>query len=146
MSGVGDNVPRSAPEITPLMVSGFTELATGALTGWIFAATIADAEKARQLGVRSPARARQWHLDLIALGGLSILVSTALPRLPRHVEVPLIVGCWANAMAFGVLMVRPDLDTLPAWKAAIGSSFVTTSTGFVGAARVAWKRRKQSRA
>jgi hypothetical protein len=145
MNDGSNGTARLAPEMTPLMLSGFTELATGALTGWVFAATIADPEKAKKLGVRSPARARQWHLDLIALGGLSILVSTALPRLPRHVEAPLIVGCWANAMAFGVLMVHPEIDERPAWRAAIGSAFVTTSTGFVGAARVAWRRRKTSR-
>jgi hypothetical protein len=134
----------SAAEPSPLMLSGFTELALGALTGWVYSLAITDPERARRLGVRAPDRARQWHLDLIALGGLSVLVSTALPDLPRRVALPLGVGCWTNAMSFGVLMVRPELaDTRP-YKAAIGTSFVVTSAGFVGAAREAWRRRRRS--
>jgi hypothetical protein len=126
------------------MVSGFTELALGALTGWVYSLAITDPERARRLGIRAPDRARQWHLDLIALGGLSVLVSTALPELPRRVALPLGVGCWTNAMAFGVLMVSPDLVDTRSYQAAVGTSFVVTSAGFVGAAREVWRRRRGS--
>jgi hypothetical protein len=124
------------------MVSGFTELAAGALSGWVYTIVITDRERAEALGIQAPARVRQWHLDLIALGSLQILVSQALPDLPRRIAVPLGVGAWANAMAFGVLAVRPGLDQTAGWRAAIGSAFVTTSFGFTSAAVEACKRRR----
>ena len=69
-----------------LVLSGLTELATGALTGWPYALAINDADKARKLGVRSVPRLRQWHLDLIALGSLSVLIGTAVPDLLTGTE------------------------------------------------------------
>lgn len=131
------------PEIDGLVLSGFTELGVGAMTGWLYALALDDPDRARALGIRSVDRLRQWHLDLIALGGLSVLVGTALPSLPRRVAVPLGVGAWTNAMSFGVLMLRPDLPERRAWRVAIGTSFLITSTGFVGAAREAWSRRRR---
>ncbi len=127
-------------DVSALMVSGFTELALGALTGWVYTVTITDPDKARALGIRAPARVRQWHLDLIALGSLSVLVATALPGLPRRVALPVGVGSWTNAMSFGLLMLRPELTDDPRYRAAVGASFVTTSAGFLGAAREAWRR------
>lgn len=35
-----------------LILSGLTELATGALTGWPYALAISDADKLRKLGIR----------------------------------------------------------------------------------------------
>ncbi len=81
---------------------------------------------------------RQWHLDLIALGSLTVLAATAVPNLPPKVAVPLTVGAWTNANAFGVLVVRPDLHDHPVYRAAAVGSFVLTSTGFVGLTRAAW--------
>lgn len=136
----------ATPGIRPvsgLALSGFTELGLGAMTGWVYALTIEDPKKARALGIKSVDRVRQWHLDLIALGGLSVLVGTALPSLPRRVAVPVGVGSWTNAMAFGVLMVKPELVENPVYRVAITGSFAVTSGGFVGAAREAWRRRKR---
>jgi hypothetical protein len=136
MSGTADQQPVSG-----LMVSGFTELAAGALSGWLYALVITDPERARALGIKAPARVSQWHLDLIALGGLSVLVSVALPGLPRRVTLPLVVGSWTNAMSFGVLALAPEADEHRLYRAAIGASFIATTTGFVGAAHQAWRRR-----
>ena len=77
---------------------------------------------------------RQWHLDLIALGGLTVLAGTALPGMPARVRWPLGVGAWTNAMAFGVLVAAPELKDHPLYRAGAIGSFVTTSTGFLGAA------------
>jgi hypothetical protein len=61
-----------------LVVSGLTTQALGALTGWPMAVAVGRPQHLGKPKVRSGARLRQWHLDLIMLGGL-----TAAP--PRFV-------------------------------------------------------------
>ena len=51
--------------------------------------------------------ARQWHLDLIMLGGLTAAAPRFVPDVPRKVGVPLAVGAWVDANAFGALAFRP---------------------------------------
>lgn len=123
-----------------LVVSGATELAVGALIGWPYALAISDPEKVRKLGIRSVSRLRQWHLDLIALGGVSMLVGTAVPNLPRSVAWPLAVGAWTNANAFGVLAFNPGADQHRAYQAAVGASFATVTWGCVSLAVLAARR------
>jgi hypothetical protein len=126
-----------------LIASGLVELAAGALTGWPYALAIDDPDAAKRLGIRSIPRLRQWHLDLIALGALSVLVGSAVPDLPRHVAWPLTVGTWTNANAFGVLAVRPDLKDHVAYKAAVVTSFTSVSFGCVSLAGLVLRRRRR---
>lgn len=123
-----------------MIVSGLSEVALGALTGWPFALAISDPERARQLGIRSTPRMRQWHLDLIALGSLTALAGAVVPDLPRRVAWPLMLGAWTNANAFAPLVVKPEVRDHPVYKAGAVASFVTTSWGFVGLATVAARR------
>lgn len=127
-----------------LVVSGLGELALGALSGWPYALVVSDPERARELGIRSGARMRQWHLDLIALGGLNVLVGTAVPDLPRSVAVPLGIGAWTNANTFGVLVFRPELKDHPAYRTAAGASFAAVSWGFTALAALSAKRLLQN--
>jgi hypothetical protein len=117
-----------------LILSGVTELAIGALTGWPYALAVSDRDKVRKLGIRSIPRLRQWHLDLIALGALTMLVGSAVPNLPRRVACPLAVGAWTNANAFGLLAFKPNADRHPAYQATVGASFATVSWGCVSLA------------
>jgi hypothetical protein len=126
--------------VDPLVVSGLAELATGALTGWLYALVKTDSEKARSFGIKSGARVRQWHLDLIALGGLTAMAGTAVPDLPRWVKWPLGIGAWTNAMSFLPLALDPDIEQRQVYRAAVGASFVTTSVGFTGLALTAARR------
>jgi hypothetical protein len=128
-----------------MVMSGLSEVALGALTGWPFALAISDPERARSLGIRSTPRLRQWHLDLIALGSLTALAGVAVPDLPRKVAWPLMVGAWTNANAFAPLVVRPGLSDHPIYKAGAVASFVTTSWGFAGLAAVAARRFRRRR-
>ncbi len=130
---------------TTLIVSGLVELAAGALIGWPYALAVSDPERARKLGIRSIPRLRQWHLDLIALGSLSVLLGTAVPDLPRRIAWPLTVGAWTNANAFGVLVFRPDLHDHPTYKAVVGSSFAAVSWGCVSLAVLAVRRAHRHR-
>jgi hypothetical protein len=128
-----------------LVLSGLTELAAGALTGWPCALAISDADRARQLGIRSTPRLRQWHLDLIALGGLSVLVGTAVHDLPRRIAWPLAAACSTNASAFGLLAFRPQAAEQPAYRVAVAASFTAVSWGFTSLAALAFPRRRQRR-
>ena len=123
-----------------LLASGLCEVALGAVTGWPYALAIADPDRARSVGIRSTARMRQWHLDLIALGGLTALAASAVPGLPRRVAYPLAVGAWTNANAFGVLVFRPDAKDHLLFRVGVGGSFAATTWGFVGLAAVAARR------
>jgi hypothetical protein len=113
------------------------------LTGWIYTLVKSDPERARALGIRSGGRVRQWHLDLIALGGLTATAGTAVPDLPSWVRWPLGVGAWTNAMSFLPLALDPSIEKRPLYRAAVGASFVTTSVGFTGLAVTAARRRRR---
>ncbi len=138
-----DRPPRNRTNDT-LILSGLAEVATGALIGWPYALAISDAEKARELGIRSVPRLRQWHLDLIALGSLSVVIGTAIPDLPRHVAWPLTIGAWTNAHAFGVLVVRPDWKDHPAYRAAVAGSFATVTWSCSALVVLAARRRRRA--
>lgn len=128
-----------------LVLSGVAQVAVGALTGWPYALQVADAERAKRLGIRSGHRMRQWHLDLIALGALSVLAGTAVPDLPRRVALPLGIGAWTNANAFGVLVFRPEAKDHPIYRAAVGASFASVSFGWASMAALLIRRRARSR-
>jgi hypothetical protein len=129
--------------VDPLVVSGLVELATGALTGWLYTLVKTDRDKARALGIKSGARVRQWHLDLIALGGLTAMAGTAVPDLPWWVKWPLGIGAWSNAMSFLPLAFDPEIEQRELYRAAVGASFVATSVGFTGLALTAARRRQR---
>lgn len=103
---------RPEENIDGLVVAGLTELAMGALTGWPMALAVSSPEDLPKIGIRSGARLRQWHLDLIMLGSLTAAAPKLVPNRPRKVAVPLAVGAWVNANAFGVLAFRPELKSI----------------------------------
>lgn len=131
---------RSKQELDPLVVSGLTEVAAGALSGWVYTLVKVDPNRARALGIKAGGRIRQWHLDLIALGGLTAIAGTAVTDLPRWVRWPLGVGAWTNAMAFLPLAFDPRIEQNRLYRAAVAASFVSTSTGFTGLALTAARR------
>ena len=130
----------SRPAIDGMVVAGLTELAMGALTGWPMALAVSRPGDLPKIGIRSASRLRQWHLDLIMLGSLTAAAPRIVPDPPRAVAVPLALGAWTNANAFGVLAFRPELKDHPVYKAGVIGSFVATSWGFTGLAATAWSR------
>jgi len=92
------------------------------LTGWLYTLVKTDREKARALGIKSGARVRQWHLDLIALGGLTAMAGTAVPDLPAWVKWPLGIGAWTNAMSFFPLALDPEIEQRQLYRTAVGAS------------------------
>ena len=125
-----------------LLASGLTELAAGALTGWVYTFARQQPERARAIGIESTPRIRQWHLDLAMLGTATVACATAVPDAPRPVSAALGIGAWTNAMLFLPLAFKPDADQRPGYRAAAAASFVATSVGFAGMAANAWARRR----
>lgn len=139
---------RARPQRTvpsTLVTSGVLELAAGALSGWIYAAVRYDDGGAAKLGIKSPARIRQWHLDLIALGTGTVAVGLAVPDAPTAVQRALGAGAWTNAMMFLPLAYRPGLLQNPLYRALGLASFVSTSVGFTGMAVSVVRRRRAVR-
>ncbi len=125
-----------------LLASGLTELAAGALSGWVYTFARQQPERARDVGIKSAARVRQWHLDMAILGTATVACATAVPDAPRPVAAALGVGAWTNALLFLPLAFKPDADQRPEYRAAAAASFVATSVGFTGMAITAWARRR----
>lgn len=76
-------------------------------------------------------RRHTQSIDGLVVSGLTELALGALP---------LAVGAWVDANAFGVLAFRPDLKGHPVYKTAVAAPFVSASVGFTGLAAVAWQR------
>jgi hypothetical protein len=134
---------RSSAIANGLVVSGLAQIAVGALAGFPYAAASYKPELLQGLGIQAPGRIRQLHLDLIMMGGLVTATGVALPRLPRVVAVPLAVGCWTNALAFGPPAVRPSIEQSKPFRALVGTSFVVTAASWVAVAGVALRRWSQ---
>jgi hypothetical protein len=133
-------LPRMRPSL--LLASGLTELAAGALTGWVYTFARTQPERAKAVGIESTARIRQWHLDLAMLGTATVACATAVPDAPRPVSAALGVGAWTNAMLFLPMAFKPGVEETPSFRAAAAASFVATSVGFTGMAATAWARRR----
>lgn len=140
---LGRRAPAQPDRPSLLLAAGATELAAGALTGWVYTFAKTQPERARELGIVSTARIRQWHLDLAMLGTATVALAVAVPDPPRPVAAALGAGAWANAMFFLPLAFKPDLDKHPAFLAGVVTSFVATSVGFSGMAGTVWSRRRR---
>ena len=128
-----------------VVTSGIVELAAAALSGWVYALAKYDAERARTLGIKSPARIRQWHLDLAALGTATVALGLAVPDAPKPVGRALAVGAWTNAMMFLPLAFRPEALQNPTYRKLGMASFVSTTVGFSGMAVSALRGRRAAR-
>jgi hypothetical protein len=130
---------------TLLLASGVSELAAGALTGWVYTLARTQPDAARAIGIQSAARIRQWHLDLAMLGTATVALALAVPDPPRPVAAALGVGAWTNAMTFLPLALKPEAYESPAFRGAAVASFITTSVGFSGMAATLLSRRRADR-
>lgn len=122
-----------------LVRSGLAELAASALSGWVYTLCRQQPDVARQLGIQSIPRIRQWHLDMAALGTASIACGLAMPDPPPYAVRALRIGAWTNAMAFLPMAFKPDIDKHPVYLVGVTGSFFATTIGFCGMAAGARK-------
>jgi hypothetical protein len=118
---------------------GFVELAAGALTGWVVALSFVGQEPLKRVGVRTPRRLLQMHIDLILMGLILIAVGLALPDLAGWIAIPLAIGTWVNPLLFAPLAWRQDLVKVPAYRAVAVLSFICVSGGLTAVAVEALK-------
>lgn len=119
---------------------GLVELAFGAVLGWVVALQMTAPAVVERLGVRTPRRILQAHLDYVIMGVILIAVGLAVPGLPGWLATVLVVGTWVNPTLFWPLAFSSRVATRP-WFQIVGVlSFAATSGGLVGVAVVGLAR------
>ncbi|MEU3550883.1 hypothetical protein [Streptomyces longwoodensis] len=123
-----------------VVLSGLSQIALGACTGFPYALAVTDSDRLRRVGVKAPHRVRQFHLDLIIMGSLVAMAGTAVPDMPRWVALPLTIGGWTNTLSFVPPALAPAVEGHPVYRAAAAASFTTTTFAWVSLAVVAHRR------
>lgn len=123
--------------MSTLVKVGLCELALGALSGWVVVLRTEYPDVLARLGVHSPRRVLQAHLDWIIMGIILIAVGTALPDLPVWLQWVLGFGALVNATLFVPLAFNEDASKALPYRIITLLSFTAMSTGTVGAAAVA---------
>ncbi|CQD16482.1 hypothetical protein BN970_03506 [Mycolicibacterium conceptionense] len=94
----------------------------------------------QSLGIRSPDRIRQWHLELMMQGAFTVACGLAVPSRPRVVAVALAVGAWSSPSAFLPVAFKPELEARPAFRMVAVLTNVATTIGYVGIVGTVWRR------
>ena len=113
---------------------GLFELAFGALLGWAIAGNLAAPHLIKRIGIVSPRRLMQAHLDYIMMGLILIAVGLALPALATWNVALVIVGTLLNPTLFLPLAFSDTLARTRTFQAVSVVSFLATSVGLVAAA------------
>lgn len=120
-------------EVSWITQVGAIELALGALSGWIVWLAL-DTKLLKKIGVRSPRRLLQAHIDLIMMGTILIAVGVAAPDFPAPWSYLLVIGAWTNALLFVPAAWHDKKPTDFKANAAQAVSFAMVSTGTVALA------------
>ncbi|GAA2562456.1 hypothetical protein [Mycolicibacterium diernhoferi] len=113
---------------------GLFELAFGALLGWAMVGNLAAPQLMERLGIVSPRRILQAHLDYVMMGLILIAVGLALPGLATWIAVLVIVGTLLNPTLFLPLAFNEKLAKTLAFQGVSFVSFLAVSVGLVAAA------------
>ena len=117
-----------------LVQIGLFELAFGALLGWAVAGNLLAPEAIKRLGIVSPRRIMQAHLDYIMMGVILIAVGLALPQLTVWIATLVVLGTLLNPTLFLPMAFSEKAASTTVFKGISLLSFVATSVGLVGAA------------
>lgn len=123
--------------MSTLVKVGLCELALGALSGWVVVLRTEYPDVLKRIGIRSPRRVLQAHLDWIIMGVILIAVGLAVPDLPPWLAWALGFGALVNATLFVPLAFRESFSKALPYRVITLVSFTAMSVGTVGAAAVA---------
>ena len=113
---------------------GLFELAFGALLGWAMVGNLAAPQLMTRIGIISPRRILQAHLDYVMMGLILIAVGLALPALATWIAVLVIGGTLLNPTLFLPLAFNERLAKTRGFQGVSAVSFLATSVGLVAAA------------
>lgn len=117
-----------------LVQVGLCLLAFGALSGWVVVLRTEYPDVLRRIGVKSPRRLLQAHIDYIVMGVILIAVGLALPDLATWNRVALIAGTIVNPTLFLPLAFREEWSKALPYRVLSVASFTAMSAATVGAA------------
>lgn len=120
--------------MNPLTQFGLCLLAFGALSGWVVVLRTEYPQVLTRVGVKSPRRLLQAHIDFIMMGVILIAVGLALPDLAGWNRALLIAGAVVNPTLFLPLAFREEWSKALPYRAVTILSFTAMSAGTVGAA------------
>lgn len=113
---------------------GLFELAFGAVLGWTIVARLERPELLTRLGVKSPRRLMQMHLDYVMMGLILIAVGLALPELPTWIAAPVAAGTILNPALFLPLAFDESWQQRLPYRVLTVLSFIAMSGGLVATA------------
>lgn len=117
-----------------LVQVGLCLLAFGAVSGWVVMLRTEYPQLLKRVGVKSPRRLLQAHIDYIIMGVILIAVGTALPDLATWNRIALIAGTIVNPTLFLPLAFREEWSKAVPYRVVTVASFATMSVATVGAA------------
>lgn len=120
--------------MNPLTQFGLCLLAFGALSGWVVVLRTEYPQVLTRIGVKSPRRLLQAHIDFIMMGVILIAVGLALPDLAGWNRALLIAGTVVNPLLFLPLAFREEWSKAIPYRVITILSFLAMSTGTVAAA------------
>lgn len=119
---------------------GLIELAFGALLGWSVVPMLMGWKVYRRIGVKSPRRLLQAHIDFLMMGLILSVVGIVLPDLSWWIAGPLVAGTIMNAGGFLPLAFDERIIQKRLARVTIMISFVMTSGSLVAVAVVGLNR------
>jgi hypothetical protein len=121
--------------MTPLLAKiGLVEIAVAALLGWLLVLRLENPDLLRRLGIKSPRRILQCHLDQVMMGLILIAIALAVPDLPDWIKVPVVFGTLMNPLLFLPQAFSDTIGDTVAFKAVSAVSLVATSGGLTAVA------------
>jgi hypothetical protein len=121
--------------VTPTLAKiGLVEIAVAALLGWPLVIRLEKPEWLTKIGVRSPRRILQCHLDQIMMGLILIAIGLAVRGLPTAIAVPVVFGTLMNPLLFLPQAFSDTVADTVAFKLVSVLSISATSGGLVAVA------------
>ena len=121
--------------MTPTLAKlGLFEIAVAALLGWAIVARLERPELLERIGVRSPRRIMQCHLDQVMMGLILVAIALAVPDLPSAIAAPVAFGTIVNPLLFLPLAFDEGISRRLPFRALGIVSFTATSGGLLAVA------------
>jgi len=116
-----------------LLATALISISLGALSGFAVLAAVDYPAMLRAVGVVSPMRLRQAHLDWIIMGTVMAVTALAVPQIPDWAAALVIFGGVVNPLTFVPMAFSSTVDSTKAFRWVSFISFVSLTTGLIAA-------------